>query len=463
MTRIVNNMTQDKIPNIVLVGRTNVGKSTLFNRLTESAKALVSSTAGTTRDRKEGICWWRGKAIKIVDTGGLDAAGGPIEEATKAQADLAMRQADLILFLVDVKTGPLPLDLDLAKKLTRSRQPTLVVGNKAESAADRGSVENAEWKMAGLPAPLPISALRGAGVGDLLDEIFKKLEAIGRPPMEIEPEKPVQVAVIGRPNVGKSSLLNAILGEERFITAPVAHTTREPNDVLITIGERQYLIVDTAGIRKIGKVRREGGLEKAGVERTKRIIKDTDVAVLVFDASQPIELQERTLAGMLKDENVGLIVAANKWDLVPDKTTRTMNDYKNYIAASLPFIAFAPVVFVSAVTQQRVPEIFKAVDLVQANRHRQVEPEELEKFWRAAVKRHLPSLGKGPKPPVILGMKQTGVAPPTFQLTIKAKRTDVLHPSYLRFLENRLREWFDFAGTPIVINVKTATAVANSK
>jgi len=449
------------IPTIVLVGRTNVGKSTLFNRLTETNKALVSDEAGTTRDRKEGECLWRGTIVNIVDTGGLDVAfADEIEENTVKQAELAMAKADIILFIVDTKAGPLPQERELAEKLRDGKVPVIVVGNKAETASARASLESSEWRLAGLPAPFPISAIRGSGVGDLLDMIYDNLAAQGKKPATLSQVQATRIAVIGKPNVGKSSLLNAILGEERFITSPIAHTTREPNDVLVEIGDRSFIFIDTAGMRKKGKVRKEGGLERIAVERTEHILKNTDVALFVLDAAEKIGAQERTLGGMLKDSRVGIITVVNKWDLVEDKTPSTLNQFRKIVEASLPFLTWAPMIFISALKKQRVKNIFDEVDRVQANRYTEIPEKKLNDFLKSAIKKHKPSKGKGPKAPSVISMKQVGVAPPSFLLYIRARQTDELHPSYLRFLENRLREQFSLEGTPIRIGIRRAQSTA---
>lgn len=455
-------MSRPYIPKIALVGRTNVGKSTLFNRLIEEQKALVSDIAGTTRDRKEGECVWRGKIVQIVDTGGLDVEyADEIEENIVRQAELAMEQADIILFVVDMQAGPLPQDYELAQQLKEGDKPVIVVGNKAESPKLRNTADDPEWHFSGLGTPSAVSALRGKGVGDLLDEVYDLLEEIGKEPASPAQVKAVHVSLIGKPNVGKSSLTNSIIGQERFITSPIAHTTREPIDTLVERDDKSYVLIDTAGMRKKRKVRKSGGLEKKGVERTERILKKTDVALFVMDISQKIGNQERTLAGLIKNHNVGCIMVANKWDLIPDKDPGTINEYEKYISQSIPFLKWAPIVFVSAKTTQRVAGIFDLIDEVEKNRLRKVDSEELDEFWRAAVKQHLPSRHKGPKHPTVMGMKQIGIAPPRFEVIIKAKQTDVLHQSYLRYLENRLREQFNFMGTPIQIDVSAARAVGS--
>lgn len=451
--------TRPHIPTIALVGRANVGKSTLFNRLLERQAAIVSGIAGTTRDRKEGICLWRGTVIKIVDTGGLDVEqADEIEKSVVKQAELAISKADVVLFVVDMKQGPLPQERQLAEKLMKSGRPVIVVGNKAETMAIINAAQDPAWRIMSLPAPVPVSALRGTGTGDLLDVIYEKLETISLKPAPLSEIRAVRVAVVGKPNVGKSSLLNSISGENRFIVSPIAHTTREPNDVLIEYQGREYILIDTAGLMKTAKMRKQGEIVAVGATRTEKVLPKADVALFVIDVTEPIGTQDKMIAGLIKEAGTGVIIVVNKWDLVKDKTTTTINRVRENIAAALPFVAWAPMVFVSAKTAQRIPDLFTLVDEVQKQRHMEIPEAELEKYWRGAVRAHLPSRGKGPKPPEIIGMQQTGVAPPTFQLMIKAKRLDVLHPSYLRFLENRMRMHFKMTGSPIVINVKGMTA-----
>ncbi|MEK7615139.1 MAG: ribosome biogenesis GTPase Der [Patescibacteria group bacterium] len=455
-------MSDPKIPTVVLVGRTNVGKSTLFNKLLEQPKALVSKIAGTTRDRNEGECLWRGNTIRIVDTGGFDVEShGDMEANILKQTGKAIKLADLILFLVDTKTGPMPQDTVIVNLLKKTNTPVIVVANKAESQKERMSVLQTAWPLKGLSFPVAISASRGSGIGDLLDLIFDALTKAGKPPVEAKPLEVTRVAVIGKPNVGKSSLLNAILGEERFITSPIAHTTREPNDTLVTVGDKNYILIDTAGMRKSGKVKKAGGLEEAAIRRNEYIVRIADITILVVDATEPIGTQEKTLAGFLKDSGSGVIIIVNKWDLVEDKTTRTMNQYRDYIAATIPFLSMAPVMFVSALTKQRVKDIFKTVDLVQANRNRWIGEKELERFIRKAIAGQAPIKGKGPAPPKILGLKQVSVAPPTFDLIIKVKRIEMLHPNYIRYLTNQLLKTFPLVGTTTKINIRIARSVSN--
>lgn len=454
-------MTQKRMPTIVLIGRTNVGKSTLFNKLLEKPKALVSQIAGTTRDRNEGECVWRGKSIKVIDTGGLDGdETDEIEENIKKQADLAIKQADLILFLVDIREGLMPQEKELSEYISNYNKPVILVGNKAEKTTDRLSVENPEWQLPNLETPIPISGAKGTGVGDLLDKVYSILEKNGTPPIESTKINAIRISVIGKPNVGKSTLINAISGEERFITSPIAHTTREPNDTLIQFGDKNYIFVDTAGMRKKGKVKKAGGLEASAVRRNENAIRHSDVALLVLDSSEPMGTQEKVLAGLLKGSGTGVIIVANKWDLIENKTSKTINEYKTYIASSIPFLRWAPVIFVSALNKLRVTKLFEMIDEVTKNRALEISDKDLDSFLQYAIKTHLPSRGKGPKPPKVLGMIQIKTSPPEFDLVIKAKQTDVLHPSYVRYLKNKLRDNFKLEGTPIKINVRGATSVS---
>ncbi len=454
-------MNPSRIPRVALVGRTNVGKSTLFNRLLERQKALVSDIAGTTRDRNEGDCLWRGNVIRVIDTGGLDVeATDEIEKQTIAQTKIAIKQADVILFVVDIKTGPLPQEQALARLLKKSNIPVIVVANKAETPTERAQVNTHEWYLQGLPTPVAVSALRGSGVGDLLDLVYETLIERGIPPIASSEQEAIRVAVIGKPNVGKSTLLNALLGEERFITSPTAHTTREPNDTLFRVGDKAFLFIDTAGMRKSGKVKKAGGLEAQAVRRNEHVVRSADVTLFLIDASESIGTQEKTLAGFVKDSGSGVILIANKWDLIEQKTTTTMNRYREYIAASIPFLKIAPVLFVSALTKQRVKTIFDAIETVQRNRTRWIDQKELDAFLKNALNAHTPSAGKGPSPPKILGIKQTDIAPPTFDLIVKAKRESTLSEGYVRFLVNRLSETFHLSGTPIRVHIRIARSVS---
>ncbi len=442
-------------PKIAIVGRTNVGKSTLFNRMAEAQKALVSSIPGTTRDRQEADCFWRGTVARIVDTGGQDIKTGDVFDLdVREQAALATKTAEVIVFVVDAQLGVAPDDRTLAKELKKTKRPVILVANKADKQSDRKNAENPAWKALGFGTPLAVSAVQGAAVGDLLDLLWSALEKAGTPPSEVSDIVPTRVMVLGTPNVGKSSLLNAVLGEKRFITSPIAHTTREPNDTLAVINEKEYILMDTAGVRKLSGVRKRGGLESVGVEKTIRLLPEADVVLLILDVTGQIGGQEKHLAGRILEENTGIVVVANKWDLVENKTPDTQNEYLSYIAGVLPFMTFAPIVFASALTKQHVDKIFKTVAHVQNERYRFIEEAELEIFLKDVMHQHRPARGKGVAHPKIIRFRQMRVAPPRFELTVKGMREDVLHPSYLRFIENRLRERYGFDGTPIRIESK---------
>lgn len=444
------------IPTIALIGRTNVGKSTLFNKLIEEQKSLVSDVAGTTRDRFEANCMWRGKVVRIVDTGGLDVdPNDPIERGVIEQSEMAIAQADVILFLVDVAVGPVQDDLAIAKMLRASGKPVIVVGNKADNAELRMSVEGTAWRSWPLARPLAISAGRGIACGDLLDEAFAALERIGKPATDVARIAPMRVGVFGEPNVGKSTLLNSIVGEKRFLASPMAHTTRQPNDINVHRDGKDYMFIDTAGIRRQAKRNNLGTeLEKHGVEKTLDMLQRCQVALFVLDATKEITAQDRHLAGLMADHAASVVIIANKWDLIPDKDTNTVNKYEEYIRAHLPQLAYAPVLFISALTGKRVNDIFDCIDTVFAARFTQMTDEETKKFISQAIVKHKPSKSRGAWHPRIISFVQSRVNPPTFVLTINQPREDALAPSYARFLENRLREDFDFSGTPIRIRVK---------
>lgn len=447
------------IPKIALIGRTNVGKSTLFNKLIEEQKSLVSEIAGTTRDRFESDCIWRGRVIRLVDTGGMDVdANDPIERGVLEQSEYAIKEADIVLFLVDVKVGPTTDDLAIAKRLMAAKKSVIVVGNKADNAALRMSVEGAAWRSWPINRPFAISAGRGMGVGDLLDAVYAELARIKVEPAEVTSVLPMRIAVFGEPNVGKSTLLNSVLGEERFLTSEVAHTTRQPNDVHVNWEGKDYVFVDTAGVRRQAKRTASGTeLEKFGVQKTILLLKRIEVALFVLDISKSITAQDKHLAGVLVEHGVSVVIIANKWDLIPDKDTNTINKYEEYIRAHLPQLHYAPIVFISALTGKRVRDIMTVINDVFANRFTEIDAEESKKFISQAIVKHKPSKLRGIWHPRIISFAQYRTNPPTFALTINQPREDALAPSYVKFLEKRLREQYEFEGSPIRINVRTIT------
>lgn len=445
---------QNTIPTITLVGRTNVGKSTLFNRLVEQPAALVSRIAGTTRDRKEGLCEWRGVSLRLIDTGGLDVdPKHELDAQVVEQTHIAMQEADLLVFVLDVQTGPLPQDIELAKLLRDGDTPVMVVANKADRLALRESIHSNEWRLAGLPTPLPLSSTHGSGIGDFLDALVDRVKDIALKEYEPIPID-ARIALIGKPNVGKSSLLNDLTGTNRMIVSDQAHTTREPHDTLIEHRGKNYLFIDTAGMRKFARTKQTGGLEAAGVERTKRIIEQADVTLFLIDVSKPLNVQDRALAGLLKSKNTGIIIVANKWDLVENKETNTMNEFRDYLARSFPFLRWAPVVFISATTGQRTKTLYDHIEHVRRNRALEISHEDLKYFLVGAMKKHSPKKGKGPVPPKVLDLKQVASNPPKFELIIRSKMANTLATAWVRYLENQLREHFDLEGTPVTIYVR---------
>jgi len=443
-------------PKVAIVGRTNVGKSTLFNKLIEEQKSLVSAIPGTTRDRYEGDCIWRAKVVRLIDTGGLDRnQTDEIEVEIGKQARSAIKESDMVLFIVDLSTGLQEEDRLLAKELSKLKKPIILVGNKADNSSIINAVHDKEWQKWSLKEPMPVSAKRGTGTGDLLDHVYEELEKIDKHPISVSDATSMRVAVIGRPNVGKSSLLNSALGETRFIASSRAHTTREPNDTKVTVDGRDYILVDTAGIRKMARVHSsKSKLEKEGVERTIRAMGNADVCLLVIDISKNIQAQDKHLAGELEKSGASVIIIANKWDLIPDKDPVTIDKYQHYIRANLPSLDWAPILFTSAQTGKRVQNLFEIVDTVFENRFTQLNDQESHEFISQAIVKHKPSRGKGVAHPKIFRFRQTSVNPPEFLLFIKQTRTDSLNTSYLRFLENLMRKYHSFEGTPIAIKVR---------
>lgn len=440
-------------PIIAIVGRTNVGKSTLFNRLTEKHKALISKIAGTTRDRSYAECFWRGKKLTLVDTGGLDIISREtIEEGVKKQAEYAIKQADLILFVVDIQSRPLPQDKELARLLRKSKKPIILTANKADNPKLRKKISDSEWLKLGLSKPLAVSAINGSGTGDLLDKIVEQLPKTKIKKKKLStthyPLRITNIAIVGRPNVGKSSLLNAILGEERVIVSPVPHTTREPQDTLFTYKNHSLLLIDTAGIRKKAKVK--PGLEKAGVTKSIARLRKSDIALLVIEIQGQITSQDSHLGNIISKTKSGAIIVANKFDLIEDKGSKDIKRFTNYIYNHLPQLDWAPIAFCSALNKKGIKPVLSQILEVKKQREKFIEEEILDKFFRIIIKKHPPrAKQRGAKHPYIYNLKQINTNPPLFEITVDKKEN--LHSSYLNYIENRLREKFGFQGTAIKI------------
>jgi GTPase len=431
-------------PIIAIVGRPNVGKSTLFNRLVGEKLAIVSDKAGTTRDRLYGDADFAGRDFTVVDTGGLemdsrsDLPGTPAAMlgSVRAQAHAAIAEADAIVFVVDVEQGIAPYDSEIAKILRQSTKPVYVVVNKTDNEMRR--MNAVEFFQLGLGDPIPISALHGVGVGDLLDEVIAKLPEI----LEEKRDVP-HIAIVGRQNVGKSSLLNAILGEERAIVSDIPGTTRDALDTELLWREQPLVLIDTAGLRKRGHI--EPGIEKYSSIRALRAIQRADIGLLVMDAVDGVMAQDQHVASYIVEAGKGVVIVVNKWDLV-EKSADTMDEYTQRVRSALDFIAYAPVVFVSAKTHQRVGQVMDAALQVRESWNLRVPTGQLNEVLREATARHAP-VSRGKRVLKFLYATQVEGAPPTFVFFVNDKR--LVHFTYERFLENQLRERWGFVGAPI--------------
>ena len=430
-------------PVVALVGRPNVGKSTLFNRLVGEREAITEDVPGTTRDRLYGQADWEGRVFTIVDTGGLDLeTERGIPAGIRQQAQIAIREADVILFLVDARSGLLPTDTDVAGVLRRSDKPVLVVANKAES--EQRQMAANEFYALGFEEVLPTSAYHGRGIDDLLDWIVTHLP----PRAEDEAEEPaeeleVRVAIIGRPNVGKSSLLNRLLGEERALVSDLPGTTRDATDTLLERDGFRYRLIDTAGIRRRGKIE-HGAAEQYSVLRAMRALERCDVAVLLLDAVEGITDGDLHIAGFARDRFKGLVVVVNKWDLVT-KEPGTAEDYARHVRQRLHFMPYVPVLFASVLTGFHLPRILEEVTRIWEERQRRIGTAELNAFVQTVLSRH--SVSRGGKSLKVLYATQAAVNPPTFVLFVNDRT--LAHFGYLRYVENELRRAFGFDGTPI--------------
>jgi len=438
------------LPTIAIVGRVNVGKSTLFNHLVASRQAIVSDIPGTTRTRNIGISTWRGKQFRVIDTGGLTFTDDiPLEKEIIHQTEIALKEADVLIFVADIKSGILPQEKELAKKIQKYKRPIIFVANKADNMTLRLNAHEAEWKKLGLGEPLPISAQNGSGLGDLLELVFSYLNKGAKRPKVEKTINALKVALIGKPNVGKSSLFNKLIGEERVIVSPIAHTTREPHDTLVEINGQKIIFVDTAGIRRKTKV--NGELEQIGIGKSLEMVKKADVVLFLLDATEPITDQDQQLGGLLREHAKSAIIVVNKWDEAEENDDAFRNEVKRMIYSSFPHLDYAPIVFVSAKDGYRVHQIFPLITQASQTRQKEISEEELEVFYKRIVKQKLPAKGRGTRHPTILGLKQINTAPPIFEMFVKNKTS--LHFSYVHFVANRLREQFGFFAAPIIIKL----------
>lgn len=438
---------------MVVVGRPNVGKSTLFNRIVGSRRAIVAPVPGTTRDVIQQPAVWQEVAFTLTDTGGMfGASEDPLHELVLAHGQRALRQADLLVLLVDGRQGLLPGDREIAKTIRPLDRPVLVAINKTDDR--RAAAGAAEFHELGFEPVFPISAEHGTGVAELLDEIVKRLKE--RQPEDTEETHAgapteVGIAVVGRPNVGKSSLVNRLLREERMLVSDMPGTTRDAVDALLRWHRRTFRIVDTAGMRRPGRVARGGRVEAVSVLAARRAIEHADVVVLVIDAVEGATDQDASIAGEVERAGRGILIAVNKWDLVKGQGPDFSAVFDDKLRFQLKFLEYAPVVHLSARTGERTPKLLELIDQVAQARRTRVKTPELNRFIEEVTARN-PPVSPGSRHVRILYATQTGVAPPTFVFFTNVATK--FHFSYERFLVNQLRDRFNFVGTPIRLQVR---------
>jgi len=427
-------------PIVAIVGRPNVGKSTLFNRIVGERIAIVDDQPGVTRDRLYADAEWLSHHFTLIDTGGLDPDSDDfITQNIFRQAEAAMASADVIMFLTDIKSGVIEADRQVSNILRKAKKPVVLVVNKVDTP-QKANHELFEFYELGLGDPIPISAGQALGLGDMLDEIvshFKTSED------EDEDDTRIKVAIVGKPNVGKSSIINKILGEERLIVSDVAGTTRDAVDTYLTHNNQEYVFIDTAGLRKKSRVKEN--IEKYSIVRTVAAVERADVCVLMIDATEGITEQDTKIAGIAHEAGKAAIIVVNKWDLI-EKETKTMKTFTEKISAELAYMPYAPMLFVSAQTGQRVSKLFELIFTVYQNHALRVQTGVFNDVLLEATAMHAPPTDKGRTLKVYYGT-QVSVKPPTFVLFVNDAK--LMHFSYQRYLENRIREAFGFSGTPI--------------
>ena len=438
-------------PAVVLVGRPNVGKSTLFNRVTGSRRAIVTPVPGTTRDVISLPAEWQGQGFTLVDTGGMFGhSEDPLHALVLEHGRRALAAADLVVFVTDGREGPVPGDEDIARTLREAGKPVVVAVNKTDDK--RGRARAVEFFRFGFEPVVEIAAEHGDGVGDLLDEVIARVKARPRVAEETaaEPDE-VRVAIVGRPNVGKSSLVNRLLREERVLVDEAPGTTRDAVDTVLRWHRKAFRIVDTAGIRRPGRVARSGQVELVSVLVARRAIERADVAVLVLDATEGATDQDAAIAGEAERAGCGVIIAANKWDLMKGRGADFSKQFDEEARRGLKFLEYAPILHLSALTGERTPKLLEMIDRVGEARRQRVSTGELNRFLAAVTAAHPPP-SPGRTEVRILYATQSGVAPPSFVFFTNVVTR--FHFSYQRFLVNRLREAFGFMGTPIRLTVR---------
>ena len=427
-------------PIVAIVGRPNVGKSTLFNKIVGKRISIVEDTPGVTRDRIYADAEWCGHNFTLIDTGGIEPkTKDDILKKMKLQADIAIEMADVIVLLTDLRDGLTSSDRDVAVMLQKSGKPIVVACNKADTIS-RNEYSHFEFYNLGLGDPISVSSIHGLGVGDLLDEIVKNFpEKAG----EEEEDESIKVAVIGKPNAGKSSLINRILGEERLIVSDIAGTTRDAIDTKITIEETDFTFIDTAGIRRKSKV--SDNVEKYSVLRSYQAVERADVCLLVIDGTSGVTEQDTKIAGYAHEQGKAMIVVVNKWDIV-EKDGKTMQNYRKDLLDDLSFMTYAPSLFISAKTGLRISNLFSLIKYVNEQQCLRIKTGMLNDILAEATAKVQPPSDKGRRLKIYYGT-QTGIKPPTFVIFVNDVR--LMHFSYERYIENQIRAIFGFEGTPI--------------
>lgn len=441
-------MARETGPAVVLVGRPNVGKSTLFNRITGTRRSIVAPVAGTTRDALTGPASWRGRDFTLIDTGGLfGATTDPLHKLVISQGLRALKRADLIVFLVDGREGLVPGDEEIARHIRKLAVPVLLAINKTDDRRSRAEVS--DFHRLGFEPVTELTAEHGTGVAELLDEVIARLPAGGTPPQPAPDE--TAVAIVGRPNVGKSSLVNRLVREERVLVSEMPGTTRDTVDVLLTWHRRKLRIVDTAGMRRPGRVAASGLVESVSVVQAKRAIARADVVVLVVDALEGAGDREGAIAGQAEEAGCGIVIAVNKWDLVKGRGQDFVRAFDDKLRFQLKFLEYAPIVHLSALTGDRTGRLLEVVDRVATARQHRVSTSQLNKFLEKVTSAHAPTSKTRREVRILYGL-QASVAPPSFVLFTNV--ASELHFSYERYLVNQLRKEFGFEGTPIRLTIR---------
>ncbi|MCT2917473.1 ribosome biogenesis GTPase Der [Limosilactobacillus fermentum] len=426
-------------PVVAIVGRPNVGKSTLFNRIAGERIAIVEDTPGVTRDRLYAHGEWLGKNFSMIDTGGIEMSDQPLLTQIRQQAEIAIEEADVIIMVVNVENGVTDADEQVAQILYRSNKPVVLAVNKVDNPERRLDVY--DFYQLGLGEPYPVSSVHGVGLGDMLDAV---IENFAEKDAEEEDDR-IRFSFIGRPNVGKSSLVNAILGENRVIVSDMAGTTRDAINTQFTAKDgREFTMVDTAGIKKKGKLYEN--TERYALMRSMRAIDDSDVVSVVLNAEEGIRELDKHIAGYAHEAGRAVIIVVNKWDTIPDRDQRTMTDFTNLIRHEFQYLSYAPIVFVSAKTKQRLSRLPEMIEEAYDHQHRRIQSAVLNDVLMDALAANPTPSSNGRRLRVYYAT-QVAVAPPTFVIFVNDP--DLMHFSYARYLENRIRAAFDFTGTPI--------------